>query len=316
MDIKQLRYFIAIAEEGSLSAASGRLGVAQPSLSQHVIRIERELGVTLLERSPRGIVVTEAGEILLRHAREITAGMERCREAVRQSAGVPRGTVAFGLPPSVSMVLSVPLAETVRLVLPEVKLQAMEAMSGFIRTWLDDGTVDLAFLYDVDDLRNHDIRRLMSEDLHVFSAADDWPLATPPGVPVPLADLARLDLVLPSQRHGLRRTVDRFARSAGVELTVAIEMDALSQIKELVARGSGYTILAPAAAHDRVERGELVSSPIVDPPMTRPVHLVRNLAKPLTRASGEVVRITLDVVADLVRRGIWPARDDRGAGSA
>jgi LysR family transcriptional regulator, nitrogen assimilation regulatory protein len=70
VDIKQLRYFIAIAEEGSLSAASHRLRIAQPSLSQHVIKIEQELGVTLVRRSPRGITLTESGDILLRHAPE------------------------------------------------------------------------------------------------------------------------------------------------------------------------------------------------------------------------------------------------------
>jgi LysR family transcriptional regulator, nitrogen assimilation regulatory protein len=311
VDIKQLKYFIAIAETGSFSAASLKLGVAQPSLSQHVIKIEQELGVTLVHRSPRGIVVTQSGEILLRHAREICANMVACREAVRQSGSVAQGLVAFGLPPSVSMVLSVPLAETVRLTLPQVRLQAIEAMSGFIKIWLDDHTVDLGFLYDIEDVRNFDVRQLMSEDLHFFAAPDDWPLSRPPGTPVPLAEIRHLELILPSQRHGLRRTIDRFVRSAGVELDISIEMDALSQIKELVMRGSGYTILAPAAAHDRVERGELVSSPIVDPPMTRPVYLVRNLAKPLTQACREVERITLEVVDDLVRRGIWQASGTR-----
>jgi LysR family transcriptional regulator, nitrogen assimilation regulatory protein len=79
VDIKQLRYFIAIAEEGSLSAASHRLRIAQPSLSQHVIKIEQELGVTLVRRSPRGITLTESGDILLRHAREICQSMNVCQ---------------------------------------------------------------------------------------------------------------------------------------------------------------------------------------------------------------------------------------------
>jgi LysR family nitrogen assimilation transcriptional regulator len=305
LDVKHLRYFIAIAEEGSLSAASQRLGVAQPSLSQHVIRIEQELGVTIVSRSPRGVVLTESGMVLLRHAREICASMTACMDAVRQSGGTPHGLVALGLPPSVSMVLSVPLAQTVRLTLPQVKLQVMEAMSGFIKKWLDDGTVDLGFLYDVEEVRHHDIDLLMSEDLHVFSTREDWPLAAPPGEPVPLAEVAKLQLVLPSQRHGLRKTIDRFARDAGLELDVFLEMDALSQIKDLVLRGSAFTILAPAAALDCVDRGELVSSRIVDPPMTRPVYLARNKARPETMAARRLQLIIHEVVADLVRRGIW-----------
>ncbi len=305
MDIKQLRYFIAIAEEGSLSAASQRLRVAQPSLSQHVIKLEQELGVTLVARSSRGVVLTASGEILLRHAREICQSMSVCQETVKKSGSVPEGSVAFGMPSSTSMVLSVPLAETVRHLLPKVKLCVVEAMSGFIREWLQDETIDLGFLYDHDDARVFEARELMHEELNFYAAADGWPLKRPAGEPVPLAEIVGLDLVLPSRRHGMRRTIETFAQARGLELNVSVEMDALAQIKELVSRGSGYTILAAAAAHDRVARGELISSPIVDPVITRPIYLVRKLTRPQTYVSREVERITLEVINDLVARGIW-----------
>ena len=305
MDIKQLRYFIAIAEEGSLSAASLRLRVAQPSLSQHVIKIEQELGVTLVHRSPRGVALTSSGEILLHHAREICQSMSTCMETVRNSGSVLEGSVAVGLPSSVSMVLSVPLAETVRHLLPKVKLRVIEAMSGFIREWLQDETIDLGFLYDHDDAKLFEARELMHEELYFFAAADNWPLKRAPGEPLPLAEITGLELVLPSQHHGLRKTIDKYAHSRNVELNVCLEMDALSQIKELVARGSGYTILTAAAANDRVERRELVLSKIVEPVMTRPVYLVRKLTRPQTYVSREVERITIEVVSDLVQRGMW-----------
>ncbi|TMV04259.1 LysR family transcriptional regulator [Ruegeria sediminis] len=309
MDIKQLRYFIAIAEEGSLSAAAQRVNVAQPSLSQHVLSLERDLEVKLLERSPRGVTLTQSGEILLSHAREITRAMENAVELVRQSGAEPAGDVSFGLPSSVSMVLSVPLAETVRLELPKVRLTAIEAMSGFIKTWLEDQSIDLGMLYDVSSVRHLSYTQLMTEELHFFSAPDAWPFRIRAGTAVRLADLAGVELVLPSPHHGLRNMIDRFTRTHGVTLNVATEMDALAQIKTMVARGSGYTILAPAAAYDFVERGELIMAPIIEPRLIRPVYLVRNPAKPVTRASQEVERITLEVIHDLVRRGIWQAMD-------
>ena len=310
MDIKQLRYFIAIAEEGSLSAAALRVAVAQPSLSQHVLSLERELGVTLLERSPRGVSLTASGELLLSHARGIVAALERATEAVRESGADPVGEVTFGLPSSVSMVLSVPLAETVRLELPKVRLRAIEAMSGFIQTWLEDQTIDLGLLYDVSSVRHLRHDQLMTEELCFFSAPDAWPFDTAPGTPVRLADLAPIDLILPSQHHGLRTMIDRFTRAQGITLTIGTEMDALSQIKKMVARGSAHTILAPAAAADFLERGELIMAPITEPRMVRPIYLVRNPAKPVTRASQELERVTMDVIRDLVRRGIWIANDD------
>jgi LysR family nitrogen assimilation transcriptional regulator len=305
MDIRHLRYFVAISEERSLSAASQRLGVAQPSLSQHVIKLEEELNVKLIVRSPRGILLTEAGALLVRHAREICASMDRCVTEVRQSGSVLSGKVAFGMPPSISMVLSVPLAETVRIELPLVRLQAVEAMSGFIKSWIDGQTVDIGFLYDLENARHFRALHLLDEHLCFYSAPDAWPLETEPGVPVSLASVSALDLVLPSPTHGLRKTIERYAQSSGIDLNVVIEMDALTQIKELVARGSGYTILAPAAAYDFVARKEIVKSPIVAPEMQRPVYIVNNPARAMTSACRAVERITIDVARELVRRGIW-----------
>ena len=96
MDIKQLRYFISIAEEGSLSGAAQRVNVAQPSLSQHVLSLERELSVKLLERSSRGVSLTQSGEVLLSHAREIVESLDIAANAVRQSGAEPVGDVAAG----------------------------------------------------------------------------------------------------------------------------------------------------------------------------------------------------------------------------
>jgi LysR family transcriptional regulator, nitrogen assimilation regulatory protein len=305
VDIKQLRYFIAIAEEGSLSAASHRLRVAQPSLSQHVIKVEQELGVTLLRRSPRGITLTESGDILLRYAREICQSMNICQEMVRVSGHTLEGSVAFGLPCSISAVMSVPLAETVRVSLPSAKLRVVEAMSGFIRHWLLDETIDLALLYDVEDAKLLEARELMQEELYFFAAVDNWPLKRKPGEDVSLAEVSRFELVLPSQQHALRTTIESYALKTGVDLNIGLEMDSLGQIKELVARGSYFTILAPVAANDFVARGDLVASRIVDPVMTRSIYLLRKLTRPQTYVARNVEQLAYDVIRDLVRRGIW-----------
>jgi LysR family nitrogen assimilation transcriptional regulator len=310
MDIRQLKYFVAIAEEGSLSAAAQRVNVAQPSLSQHVISLEGELRVKLLERSPRGVILTGPGEVLLNHAREIIGAMESAKEAVRQSGAEPQGNVTFGLPSSIASVLSVPLAETIRLELPKVRLRAIDAMSGFIKSWLEEKSIDLGMLYDINAVGHLKHRLLMSEELHFFSAPDSWPFKSAAGSPVRLADLAQVELVLPSQHHGLRIMIDRVIKSHGVTLDIATEMDGLGQIKSLVARGSGYTILAPAAAIDFVDRGELIMAQIEEPRLVRPVYMVRNPAKPVTRASLEVERISLEVIHDLIARGIWQALDE------
>nr|WP_111299107.1 LysR family transcriptional regulator [Paracoccus saliphilus] len=306
VDIRQLRYFLAIAEARSISAAAVAVGVAQPSLSQHIQRMEEELGLKLVDRSPRGSLLTQEGHVLVEHARRICDSLDRCVADMRELGGVIRGKVGFGMPPSCSMVLSVPLAETVRLELPEVRLRAAEAMSGYIKNWIKDGTVDIGFLYDLTDAESLRATHVMNEELFFYSAPDAWPLQTPPGAPVALRDLQDLDMILTSR--GLRQTIESYCQKHGVTLNVVIEMDAMTQIKELVARGSGYTIFAPVAAQDYVRRGELLRAPIVQPTMLRPVYLVSNPARVMTRACRSVEQVTLDVSRELVQRGIWEAQ--------
>ena len=303
MDIKHLRYFLAVAEAPSISAAAQAIGVAQPSLSQHLHRMEQELSVKLVERSARGTHLTDEGRVLLEHARGICDSLDRCVEDMRERGGTVRGRVVFGMPPSCSMIMSVPLAETVWHETPEIRLRAVEAMSGYLENWLLDGTVDIGFLYN--QRKNSTLRgtHVLDEELFFFSAPDAWPLDTPPGTPVPLRALEKLDMVLPS--NGLRDQIEAYCKQQDVRLNVVLEMDAMTHIKELVARGSGYTIFAPVAAQDFVRRGDLLRAPIIEPTMTRPVYLVKSPARVMTRACRVVEATTLDVARELVRRGLW-----------
>ena len=290
MNIRQLSYFIAIAEAQSLSAAAQKLRIAQPSLSQHLVKMEGELGLKLVKRSPRGSTLTTEGEVLLVHALDIC------------------GTVRFGMPPSVSMVMSVPPAETVRHELPKVRLRASEAMSGFIKGWIADGTVDMGFLYDLQEVENFDAIHVLDEHLFFFSAPDAWPLRSKPGTPVPMQALEQLELVLPGKSHGLRRIIENAAGRARVNLNVVTELDAMTQIKEIVARGSGYSIFSPAACYDFVEAGRLLKAPIIDPVISRPVYLVHNAAVVQTRACRKVQQLTLNIAREMVHRNIWEGR--------
>ncbi|MCY6379647.1 LysR family transcriptional regulator [Hoeflea prorocentri] len=305
MEIRQMRYFIEVAEQGSLASAASEIGIAQPSLSQQVKNLEERIGTELLIRSSRGVTLTEAGATFLEHAKKILSNVDVAMEDVRLAGTEPTGMVVFGFPSSVSMVLSVPLVETIRNDYPQIRFRAVDAMSGFIKDWVDDQSIDLAILYDTNNLRSSQSKLLLNEDMYFYSAKDNWPFDTPPGCPVPMEKLKTVELVLPSKSHGLRILIDRFCKSSGKTLNVVVEMDSLTQIKSLVSRGSASTILAPAAAYDFENQGELVSAPIVEPTIRRSVYLVRNPDKVLKRASREVQKLTVSVVKELVERDIW-----------
>lgn len=307
MDSRQLAYFRQIVESGSMSGAARALGVAQPSLSQQTRNLEEHLGTELLTRTARGVVPTEAGQLLYEHACRIADLLVEAEEEVRAISSEPSGRVDFGLPASVSMALSIPLAETVRVEMPRVHFCATEAMSGHIKEWVKSGDIDLALLYDQDGIGDCTSELILMEDLWFYAAPDDWPFETPPGEPVQLAAVMRLDLVLPSRRHGLRILIDRVAKASRLEPRVVTEMDSLQQIKALVARGSGHTILSPAAVHDLVEMGRLLGSQIVEPRMRRPVYLVRSSKTRATAATRAIETYCRKVIEDLVQRGIWQA---------
>jgi len=306
VDVRQLKCFLAIAQEGSISAAAAKLQLAQPSLSQHVAKLEEELGVQLLLRTPRGVTLTESGQTLAHHAQKILDEIALAEQDVRHFSGQPQGMVSIGLPSSLSMILSVPLAETVRHDFPNVTLRLVEAMSGDIQSWVADNSIDLGFLYDVQQLRHFNARPLFEEQLFLVSAPDNW--AEPIDKSISLQSVGSLPLVLPSRKHGLREMIERFARAKNISLNVVLEIDALSQIKALVARASAYTILAHAAVLDEVERGDLIIVPIRDPMMTRVVSLVRNPKHIVTRASLEVEKLCASLIRELLQRRKWRAK--------
>ncbi len=307
MDSRQLKHFRKIVEHGSMSAAARNLGIAQPSLSQLVRNLEASLGVELLMRSARGISVTEAGERLYQYACRIENLLEDARADVTNVGLRPAGRVTFGMPPSISMALSIPMAETLRVELPEIQFCATEGMSGHLREWVMSGEIDLAILYNNTGLGDCVSELLLTEELWGYSAPDDWPFRTPPGAPVDLGDVIAQDLVLPSNRHGLRTFIDRAARGERSELSVAIEMDSLPQILSLVARGSAYTVISPAAVFEMVHEGKLIGSPIQNPRLSRKLYLVRSAATRITAATRATEDCCRKVVGDLVTRGFWQA---------
>jgi LysR family nitrogen assimilation transcriptional regulator len=133
MDLRQLRYFVSIVEAGSFTAASQQLRIAQPSLSQHVIGLEKELGVKLLERQPRGIRLTDSGTTFIKHALAVLRSVDRAQEAMTARNDRITGRVAIGLPTTIAPVLAVSMllaAEKLLPACPCISSRAIPAISG------------------------------------------------------------------------------------------------------------------------------------------------------------------------------------------
>lgn len=305
MDLRQLRYFVAIVEQGSFSRAAEALRVAQPALSQHMRHMEAELGLPLLHRGPRGAVPTEAGARLLVHARAILDRFAEIPDSVRGADRPVTGDVRIGLPGTVSEILSVPLIERVRAEHPGIRLRVAEAMSGYILDWLNRDAVDLAVLYNPAAPKGLVLRHALTEELCLFGRPANG--ADLPEGPVSLARAAALPLILPALSHGLRDLIEEVAETEGVPVTPGIEIDSYARIKELAARGHGFGILPRAAVAAEVAAGTVRAWPIGSPPLRRRIYLAHAADRPLSAAASAVSGHAWDLLGELVRSGIWPA---------
>ncbi|MFT4151115.1 MAG: LysR substrate-binding domain-containing protein [Paracoccaceae bacterium] len=307
MDARQLRYFVAIVEQGSFSRAAALLHIAQPALSLHVRNMEADLGTQLLFRSPKGVVPTEAGAILLRNARIILDQFAVAEEEIRGHENDPAGEVRLGLPGTIGEILSVPLIRAAHLRYPKIKLRIAEAMSGFVLEWMRDARIDLAVLYR--DVSDHGIVtiRLLEEELRFFGPAEDAarPDLPPSGQTMPYGWIQHLPLILPGANHGLRELLARHALAAALDLNTVIDVDSYGNIKELVRTGFGYSILPENAISREVDAGALRSWKIGEPAILRSVHLAHSIERPMSNAVAAIQMLARETLVDLARTGRW-----------
>lgn len=302
MDIRQLRYYLAIAEAGSITRAADLIGVAQPALSQHVKTMEEMLGTPLLIRSKSGVTPTEAGQLLMQRARAILDDLARTEDDIRTLDADPMGEVRIGLPGTISNIIAIPLIKAVRARYPRIRLNIAEAMSGFIAGWLEEGMVDLAVLYEPSRSREIASTLLLEEELVVL-----WSGKTDCLTEMSLTGLRDVPMILPSGAHGLRVLVDRACAAHGFMANVSLEVDSYANIKRLVAEGFGASILPTHAILPELYAGTLAISHISPPGLWRGAWLVHPAGRPATRAKEAVLAMTAEVVKSLLEDGSWAA---------
>ncbi|MFC3124362.1 LysR substrate-binding domain-containing protein [Pseudoroseomonas globiformis] len=305
MDVRQLRYFLGVAEAGSFSAASVRLGIVQPALSQQVARLEADLGVALMVRNSRGIALTSAGEVLRDRATILLRDLQSTREAVLTEAGGPvKGSVTVGLPTTVAMALTLPFLRSMRERHPQIALHLAETQSGHLLEWLHQGKMDIAILFDTNgpQARGLEIEPLVTEELHLVSSSGHDPGGNGD---CPLSRALTLPVLLPSREHGFRRLLDAQAAQLGSTWNVVAEVDALPHLKSAVAAGLAHTVLPRSALIREIETGLLHSRRICEPVLQRTAVLAVPSGKPSNAAARAVHTLMVELVRDQIDRGDW-----------
>lgn len=298
MDLKQLEYFVRVAELGSFTKASLALDVAQPALSRQVRLLEVELRQNLLIRNGRGATPTEAGKLLLEHGRGILHQVARAREELGRVRGALAGRVAIGLPPSLARVLAVPLTRAFREQLPEASLSITEGLSTTMQEWLVTGRLDIAVLYNAQPAPEIEIAPLQDEELLLVERRPPGLAEEPPPPPIPLAEVAQMPLVIPSRPNAIRMHVETEMAALGLRPTVALEIDGVPAILDLVADGAGAALLSRYAVARSVRPSAYRTRPL-DPPLRTRLSLATSSQRPATLTQQTTLTLIRQTLAAL-----------------
>ncbi|MCP5269512.1 MAG: LysR family transcriptional regulator [Zoogloeaceae bacterium] len=303
MELRQLKYFVAIAEHGAFSKAAEKLYVAQSALSHQLAQLEDELGVRLFHRSRRGVELTDPGRTFLAHATAILRQVDDARRSVHHEAGEPTGKVIFGVPHSVSNALALPLLQAVRQCLPKVDFELTEELTGNLIPQLRAGQINLAVLFDDGSLDEFLYQPLLEERLMLISATTD---PTRPKKAIRLQKALALPLILPANPHGVRPIIEAAARQAGLAApNVVADISSISILRTSLLAGMGHTLLPPMPLQNELSAGTLSAVPVESPPLGRVVALCASKYIPLSQAAAAVSKLTAEVIGELCRSGAW-----------
>ncbi|HEX5117395.1 MAG TPA: LysR substrate-binding domain-containing protein [Pseudonocardiaceae bacterium] len=299
MQLHQLEYFVAVAQTRHFTRAAELVRVAQPSLSQQVRALERDVGASLFHRIRGNITLTEAGETLLPIARRILAETETAYRAIRELDELGRGRVRLGATPSLCTGLLPTMLATFRREYPGIELVIRESGSRDLQAELSDGSLDLAIIVDS---RLHDdpllsTSPLLAEELVVISARG----SAVDGDRMPIGALRDRPLVMFRRGYDLRDATVAACRAEGFEPTFAIEGGEMDAVLEFVRAGIGLAVVPSTVVGDRFHTTRFSA-----PGLTRTVQLAYRRDLEPTRAVRALRDAIMASLADAARHDRLP----------
>jgi LysR family transcriptional activator of glutamate synthase operon len=289
MNLRQLRYLVAIADERHFTRAAAREHVAQPALSQQIRSLEAEVGLALVQRTTRKVAMTEAGDVLVARARRALAELDAAQAELQSLAGVQAGRLSVGALHTMGPVDLSLLLATFHARYPAVELTVREQSSEELAGMLRDDEVDLAFLSVTERIKSRGLvlRPLVSEELVVVLALGH-PLAGDEQLRI--GDLAREAFITFREGARLRELLMTSAAEAGFEPRIALESNESRRIRSLVSGGLGVAILPRSDAAG--PGAPVATSRLTDPALTRDITLASRAGRRHSPAATAFLALT------------------------
>lgn len=303
MDTYRLKYFLAIADEGSINRAATLLGIAQPALSRQLRLLEQELGVTLFQRTARGVQLTEDGEQLRATATAPLRQLELAMKYIGSPLARMQRGLRIGLLPTTAELLAPALLDSLSAAFPRADLHLTVGSTAELVDGMLKGAVDISLIEPVPDDRVF-YEELLTEELVAVGGPDT---GLDPARPITFAELCSWPLILADEHSGIRRTLENTALRLKLTLRAKVGSDSLQLIKDLVHQGRGYAVLPLSACTREVTGGQLRHCRVTEPTLTQQVGTASTSQLKLPRGfaikASEIIR---DEVAGLIRSGSWP----------
>ena len=249
MNLRDLKYLIALADLRHFGKAADACFVSQPTLSTQVRKLEEELGVTLVERAPRKVMLTATGQDVVQRARRIVADVEQMREAARRSKDPESGSLRLGVFPTLGPYLLPHVVPQLRERFPQLELLLVEEKSDVLLQRLREGRLDATLLaLPVHDDQLH--AEFLFEEPFVLAAPHGHELATRTSLRVD--ELSDETLLLLEDGHCLRDQALDVCRLSGAQEKSGFRATSLETLRQMVAAGVGVTLLPALSVHDPI----------------------------------------------------------------
>ncbi|EIF31091.1 transcriptional regulator [Burkholderia sp. Ch1-1] len=295
MDLRQIQYFIALFEDGSVTRAAKRLNIVQPALSMQIAKLETELRQQLFERGPHGMTPTDAARQMYRLYTPIMRDIDRARDQLSRQDAIVTGRVSLGMVSSeAESVLPESLARFNAL-FPQVEVSVADGFSAQLIDAVEAGRLDAAVINKPRGRLALDVVPLLDEEMVLVTSAALGP-DLPPAID--LATLTGIELVLPTRRNGLRGVLDAALLAADVVIKPKFEIDLLNTIVQFVEQSAVATILPRVVVQRKVDESVLRARTIASPPIVRHIILVSHPKRPI----GPAARALIDIIGEEIRR--------------
>jgi LysR family transcriptional regulator, nitrogen assimilation regulatory protein len=282
LKIQQLKFFVAVYEEGSFSAGAARVNATQSGLSMHVRQLETRYDVVLLNRSSSGVTPTEAGRRFYDAAIKVLGAAAHAEDTLKQLSGVLSDHIHVGLMPAFTRAVLTPALMRFSREHPNVRLSVQEAYTASLANDVSEGNLDFAVVprYDTDPSLEF---VSMGTDRECLVTSVNSPFQV--GRHARLADLPPLRLVLPSVENARRPRIDRYLAENGILPEDILELDAMLGTLDLVANSGWVSILPGILCRPDLDGRKRLFTPLGEPPLPVDYMRINHISRPLSRAA-------------------------------